>query len=246
MRRAGLLTIAALICGITTAAPNAANARGDCPQVTVACPGVIVPVGVPITFSATVGGADPAVTYTFRWTVSAGTITSGQNTPSITVDTTGLGGMPVEATVEVGGFPEPCDKKASCSSQLAYNCIFPKKLDEYGALSPEDERARLDNFAAELKNDPEAVGYIVSYAGRRARVNEAQAWAARAKSYLTSMRDIGEGRVVIIDGGHREDRTIELWVLPEDASPPTPAPTVDPSEVITIKGAGTRRPAKRQ
>ena len=245
MKRAGLLAIATLICSLSGGASTALSGRDECPRVTVECPGGIVSIGVPLTFTATISGGDPAVTYTYRWTVSAGAITSGQNTSSITVDTSGLGGQPVEATVEAGGFPGPCDKKASCSSQLAYICILPRKIDEYGDLSPGDEKARLDNFAAELKNDPDTTGYIISYAGRRARVNEAQSRATRAKNYLVSGHGIVAGRVVIIDGGYREDRTVELFVIPRDATAPAASPTVDPSEVITIKSGKPNSRPKR-
>ena len=163
MHRTGLSATLALICSITMAS-SFLPVRDECPRVTVECPGGVVTIGVPLTFTANISGGDPAVTYTYKWTVSAGTITRGQDTSSITVDTTGLVGQPITATVDVGGFPEPCAESASCSSQLAYLCIFPRKVDEYGDLSRGDERARLDNFAIELKNDPDAVGYIVSYA----------------------------------------------------------------------------------
>ncbi len=45
----------------------------------------------PITFTAAVGDAG-ALSLTYNWSVSAGTISSGQGTSAITVDTTGVGG----------------------------------------------------------------------------------------------------------------------------------------------------------
>jgi hypothetical protein len=57
-----------------------------CPAPAASCPDA-VDQGTPITF--TVGGnltATPAISG-YNWTVSAGTITSGQGTPSITVST---------------------------------------------------------------------------------------------------------------------------------------------------------------
>src|SRR6185436_12912020 len=68
-----------------------------CASVTVSCPSD-VDQGSPITYTAAAG--DGSVTY--NWSVSAGTITSGQGTSSIQVDTAGLGGQTVTATVEVG------------------------------------------------------------------------------------------------------------------------------------------------
>lgn len=245
MHRAGLLAIVTLFCSLPAASPASVPVPDECPSVTVECPGEIAFIGVPLTFAASISGGDPAVTYTYRWTVSAGTITSGQNTSLITVDTTGLGAQAVEATVEIGGFPDPCDNKASCSPRLAYVCILPLKIDAYGDLSPGDEKARLDNFAAELMNVPDSIGYIVSYAGRRARVGEARTRADRAKSYLTSKHGIDTGRVVVIDGGHRDERTVELYAFPRDARAPSASPTVDPSEVIIIKEGEAEPRVKR-
>jgi len=34
-----------------------------------------------------------------------------------------------------------------------------------------------------------------------------------------------------VDGGYREELTVELWVVPSGANPPSASPTVDPSEV---------------
>src|SRR6185369_9308997 len=78
-----------------------------CPQVSVSCPSDI-DAGQPITFTASVPGGDTAATYTYNWSESAGTITSGQGTSSITVDTTGIGGQSVTATVSIGGADPSC------------------------------------------------------------------------------------------------------------------------------------------
>lgn len=107
-----------------------------------------------------------------------------------------------------------------------------------------DEKARLDNFAAWLHQHPELIGYVVVYGGRRARAGEAQIRAERAKSYVVNKRGIEAGRIVTVDGGHREDLEVELYALPRDTPAPTPAPTVAPSEVQIIK-AGAARNSRR-
>ncbi len=60
-----------------------------CPTVSVSCPSEVEP-NQPITFTASVSGGDPAATWTYNWSVSAGTISSGQGTSTITVDTAGI------------------------------------------------------------------------------------------------------------------------------------------------------------
>src|ERR1041385_6371258 len=71
--------------------------------------------GAPIMFKAKITGTIQMTKPEFKWTVSAGEITRGQNTEEITVDTVGLGGQDVVATVELSGAPG-C--KASRTTQV--------------------------------------------------------------------------------------------------------------------------------
>jgi len=117
-----------------------------------------------------------------------------------------------------------------------------RKLDEYGNIRWSDEKARLDNFAIEMQNSPTAQGYIFCYGGRVGRAGEALRRCSRARSYVNKHRGIEASRIVTIDGGYKEDLTVELWVLSSGATPPTPFPTVDPKEVRIIKsGSKSRR-----
>jgi hypothetical protein len=209
-----------------------------CPTVTVSCPDTVTP-GSPITFTANVSGGDSNVTPTFNWTVSAGTISSGQGTSSITVDTTNVSGT-VTATVDVGGYGRECSTSNSCTTSIPVE-LKPRKIDEYGNIRFNDEKARLDNFAIELQNDPTAQGYLVCYGGRRGRTGEAQRRCDRAKDYLVTTRGITADRIVTVDGGFREDLTVELWIVPQGATPPPAAPTVDPSEVRPTRAPTRRR-----
>ncbi len=122
----------------------------------------------------------------------------------------------------------------------------PRKIDEYGNLRWSDEKARLDNFAVELKNTPNAVGYIIGYAGRVAHLGDARRRIARASNYLVSARKIDPGNIITIDGGYKEDLTVELYIFPSGANPPQTSPTVDPSEVKLIKRRVKHRRAARR
>jgi hypothetical protein len=88
-----------------------------CPTIAVACPDS-VEAGVNTTFTANVSIGTPAPTLTYHWTVSAGTITKGQDTTSIEVDTRNLAGKTVTATLEVDGIDPSCSKTASCSTPI--------------------------------------------------------------------------------------------------------------------------------
>ncbi|MCA1683555.1 MAG: hypothetical protein LC708_00245, partial [Actinobacteria bacterium] len=216
-----------------------------CPTVTVSCPDTAT-AGQPVTFTANVSGGDSATTPTYNWTVSAGTISSGQGTSSITVDTTSItGNQSITATVDVGGYDRSCNATASCTAGVPAP-INARKIDEYGNVKFNDEKARLDNFAIELQNNPGAQGYIIAYGGRKGRAGEAQARADRAKDYLVNTRGISADRIVTVDGGYRENLTVELWLVPAGATPPSATPTVDPSEVKTTTGPARRRGGRRR
>src|SRR5215207_2574757 len=102
-----------------------------------------------------------------------------------------------------------------------------RKVDEYGKIGHCDETARLDNFAIELQNEPGSDGYLLVYVGK----HDLPAWTYgildRAAGYLVESRGLEPGRVKVIDGGYREERTTELWVVPENDPPPQPSNTID-------------------
>ncbi len=116
----------------------------------------------------------------------------------------------------------------------------PTKFDEYSNIAFSDEKARLGNLAIYLQQDPKMIGYIIAYAGQRARAGEAKTRAERAMSYLVNVRGIEAERVITIDGGYREESMVELYILPRGVSAPTTTPTVAPSEVQIIKKSSAK------
>lgn len=109
--------------------------------------------------------------------------------------------------------------------------FFP--FDTYGNISTGDEKARLDNLAAFLLKDPEHVAYIFVYAGKRPCAGETQAKMAFVKNHFVKTRGIDPGRVILQDGGYREESMVELWLHLRtiEFSPPSAAPNIDPAEV---------------
>ena len=82
------------------------------------------------------------------------------------------------------------------------NALLIEPVETYGDIPWAQERKRLDSLAALLSDDPNLVGYIVVYAGRRACAGEAQARALRAKGYLVGKRGIAGDRLIWKDAGH--------------------------------------------
>ncbi|HKS40956.1 MAG TPA: hypothetical protein VJX74_10125 [Blastocatellia bacterium] len=116
-----------------------------------------------------------------------------------------------------------------------------RKVDEYGDIAFESEKPRLDNFAIELKSDPNAVGYLIVYAGRRAVKGIAKTRALRAKNYLVKKRRLPSNRIVWVDGGYREDLSTEMHIAPRGATAPSASPSVDPSEVQFVKATKAKK-----
>ena len=154
----------------------------------------------------------------FKWWVSLGTITKGQGTDEITVDTAGLGGMVVTATVGLSGAPLGCTGAASKTLLVEKPAVIGCRFDEYGDIKFEDEKARLDNFAITLANEPLTSAQILVSAGQETFEGEAAERLARAKSYLADVREIDPGRIVTVDCGFSQDLIVQLFVVPVGAA----------------------------
>ena len=178
--------------------------------------------GAPLVFKVKTTGMLHTTKPEFKWKLSVGTITAGQGTDEITVDTAGLGGLEVTVTVELSGAPLGCNGSASRTMQVesAGFVCGGRPFDEYGDIKFNDEKARLDNFAIQLSNDPLSSGYILMSAGQETFENEATERLNRAKSYLVNVREIDSNRVVTVDCGFAPDLTIKLFIAPLGATPP--------------------------
>jgi len=96
-----------------------------------------------------------------------------------------------------------------------------EKIDEYGAVNAEVESARLDAFTVAVHNGPDNKGYVIVYGGS-GRGNSAKSIIKRTRHYLVKIRRIDAAHLVTINGGRRESQTVELWLVPPGAAPPTP------------------------
>lgn len=202
----------------------------ECAVISVTGPSSITQPGESMTFTANaVGGTSSNLTY--NWTVSAGTITSGQGTPSITVATTReMANSSVTATVNVGG--QCADGGAAAAAAGATECrkdasetggIAPlpqsRLVDEFGKLANDDIRGRLDSFFATLANEPQSQGYIIIYGTER----EMTARERLITNHI-NFRNFDRSRITIVRGGAHPDGTVytKLFSVPAGADNPTP------------------------
>jgi hypothetical protein len=98
------------------------------------------------------------------------------------------------------------------------------KIDEYGAISEDQEKAKLDNLAFQLKSS-DWLGFIIAYDGPSTSNKTAYARGERAKAYLIQ-KGVDGKRVFVLDGGRRDELTIELFATKPGTIPPSPRPTI--------------------
>ncbi|HYW74583.1 MAG TPA: hypothetical protein VE961_26395 [Pyrinomonadaceae bacterium] len=190
-----------------------------------------------ITFTSDVSYSGTAP-LNYAWTVSpaAARIVSGAGTSTITVDSTGLGGQRVTATLAADdGSGDPmCRQTAQASTNVVAKTPPPvecRQFDQFPSVAFDDDKARFDNLAIELQNSPDATAYIIIYAGQHSRTGQADALGKRSMDYLTITRGVGAQRLVFVNGGYREQDQFEIWLCPPGAHPPQPTPTVQPGDV---------------
>lgn len=208
--------------------------------------------GDTITFASDVNyTGSSALNYT--WTVSppSARIISGAGTPTITVDTTGLGKQNVTAilVVDDGSGEATCRQTAQAVTNVVGVTPPPvecRKFDEFPSVAYDADKARLDNFAIQLQQEPESQGYIIVYSGRTSRAGQMDRLQERARSYLVQSRGIDTARVTFINGGYKDVDTYELWLCPRGAAAPQPSPTVSPSEARPSGGTAAPRRSRRR
>lgn len=111
-----------------------------------------------------------------------------------------------------------------------------RKFDEYPYISYEDHRVHIDRFVDELNKYPGTRAYVITYDARVSGYGDTTApgAASLAKFFLHQRRvgSISLNRIVTIEGGLREARMVELYIVPRGAIPPKPTPTFERSRAI--------------
>ena len=117
----------------------------------------------------------------------------------------------------------------------------PSLIDEFENVNCEAYLARMDNVTVQAANHPTASIHVVVYEGRHARrkysgesttewvlpeYGLAKAKIRSMKKYLAS-RGANLKRISFLPVRFREHMSVEIWMVPQGASPPTPTPTLE-------------------
>jgi len=211
--------------------------KSPCPfPVNISAPNQVTE-GEIITYTADVTyTGDAALRYTWKVTPSSAHIISGLGTSTLNVDSTGLGAQRITATLTAddGSFDPACAQSAQAVSIIApikRTAIVAREFDECNNCTFDDQKARLDNLGVELQNDPTTRAYIIAYSGRMSPVGQVEKLMNRARDYITTQRGIDASRLTVVNGGYREEDSVELWMVPSGAPAPQATPTVQAGEI---------------
>lgn len=108
----------------------------------------------------------------------------------------------------------------------------------------EDLKARLDYWAIERNKNPESIGYAIVYEGKYFKDVSGRNEKRKLKAflptfgesafrtnlmmeYMFAIRKNSKQKFIFIDGGFRKNFSVELYILPNDAPPPRPSPTLE-------------------
>jgi hypothetical protein len=94
-----------------------------------------------------------------------------------------------------------------------------RKFDAFGDIQSSDLKARLDNFAIQLNNEPGTKGFIVTYRSRRDLPGLSNRLAIRSKEYMVNTRGFADDRIVTVDGGEADCLAQEFWIVPPGTAP---------------------------
>lgn len=130
-----------------------------------------------------------------------------------------------------------------------------EKIDEFNDNFCDEAKARMDLVAIAFQNSPDSRIYMIYYTGKLygsyiydkktknhkkiylyPRQNEAEMIIRRWINYLTRARGIPREAIVLINGGFREEHTLENWIVPKVAEPPKPIPTLTRKDLKFRKG----------
>ena len=184
-----------------------------------------------VTFAAINSGTSP-VPLRFAWRVSGGRVTSGLGTPTITVDSNGIGGQMINAELDVNDdvYDNRCRQVISVPTLVekippppVIEPPKPFRCDEFEARTADEDKARFDNCVIQVQNTPDAQLYLVIYPGTdrlSTTRNTYDRISKRALDYIVKERGFDPRRISIVRGSPRTKTTYEVWIVPPGATPP--------------------------
>jgi len=212
-----------------------------CPALSVqAQPNGPIRDGQRVIFSASFAGGDPKAAPTIVWSTTAGSVTQGQGSGRIEVDSTGAGSTPereIKADVWIGGFAPECLMQGSASVKVIAPAV---KFGEFGEVNAETLTKNLKALGEFMAQTPDDL-YLIAYAGRNSERNFTPTWLKRIRDGLIAA-GIDARRIAMTDGGFREQPLFDFWIVPAGSDTPRATPTIKRSEIVYPKTTPAKKP----
>lgn len=211
-----------------------------CPNVSIqAQSGQRIRDGQQIFFALNIAGGDPRAMPIIMWSTNAGSITNGQGTRRIQVDTTGAGttsDRQLKAEVWVSGYAPECVLQASATVMIIPPAF---KFGEFGEVDEETFKRNMEALSAYLSQSQDNL-YVIAYSGRNSERGFSYNWIRKIREKLIADR-VEPRRIGAVDGGYREEPLLDFWIVPLGSQPPRPAPTLRRDEVMAPRNT-TKKP----
>jgi hypothetical protein len=183
---------------------NAQDPAGPgCPGISIDGPAGIVPSGSTATFSV----KTPIESLKYTWKISLGTIEEqSPDSRTIIVRTSSSDDGVLHVTLRVQGLPVECPDSATLQVAVGPH-RDPLMVDKYGAISPNEQRGKLDEFLKSLRGVPTQVGYVIVQYKMRTNSRAIQRRIQFIKNHLFGLRRFPRDRVVIMHTPGPENST---------------------------------------
>ncbi|HEX8638728.1 MAG TPA: hypothetical protein VF692_11735 [Pyrinomonadaceae bacterium] len=114
-----------------------------------------------------------------------------------------------------------------------------QKIDEFENLPCDEYLGRIDFFISEARKNPSSTIYVLVYEGKvlkynanKNRTESVFPTVGSAKAKISSIkkrlefREVEAERFRFVKAGFRENSTVEIWLVPDVATPPKATPTL--------------------
>ena len=188
-----------------------AQPNSGCPTVNVMGPAGIVEAGQKARYSAHVEPIDQSWTLEYKWTLSEGTIDSGQGTSQIEVIQPDAS---LTVTVEIRGLPSGCPAVASELASGGDRVHMAKNLGSVSGPITRRNIARIRSLLSEFQDD-QYVQFWFIIAGK-----DDQTQAKKLNALKRLMQEAPERATYVLSD--KTDDKLVVWAVPPGATPPEP------------------------
>lgn len=111
-----------------------------------------------------------------------------------------------------------CENTAMAKVSIVPACGLPYTIDEYGKISWEDEKARLENVVLTMENSKDLELFAFFEFDKKTPQATRKARLAKVLNYLSEIRNLSKDRITFLIS-EADDERVYFQPLPNDSSP---------------------------